>query len=72
MEEVHKKKIDIMRFTHIDVNFDVKYEGWVYYLTYLYDIFTGKLFDCKFLKWLFSNSVVIIPSTQPDNGLTVS
>ena len=22
-----KKKIDIMRFTHIDVNFDVKYEG---------------------------------------------
>ena len=21
MEEVHKKKIDIMRFTHIDVNF---------------------------------------------------
>ena len=28
MEEVHKKKkIDIMRFTDIDVNFDVKYEG---------------------------------------------
>ena len=27
MEEVHKKKIDIMRFTHTDVNFDVKYEG---------------------------------------------
>ena len=22
-----KKKIDIMRLTHIDVNFDVKYEG---------------------------------------------
>ena len=22
-----KKKIDIMRFTHIDVNFDIKYEG---------------------------------------------
>ena len=22
-----KKKIHIMRFTHIDVNFDVKYEG---------------------------------------------
>ena len=22
-----KKKIDIMRFTHIDINFDVKYEG---------------------------------------------
>ena len=22
-----KKKIDIMRFTHIDVNFDVRYEG---------------------------------------------
>ena len=22
-----KKLIDIMRFTHIDVNFDVKYEG---------------------------------------------
>ena len=27
MEEVHKKKNDIMRFTDIDVNFDVKYEG---------------------------------------------
>ena len=29
MEEVHKKKkkIDIMRFTDIDVNFDVMYEG---------------------------------------------
>ena len=27
MEEVHKKKIDIMRFTDIDINFDVKYEG---------------------------------------------
>ena len=27
MEEVHKKKIDIMRFTHIDVNFDIRYEG---------------------------------------------
>ena len=27
MEEVHKKKIHIMRFTHNDVNFDVKYEG---------------------------------------------
>ena len=27
MEEVHKKKIDIMRFTHIDINFDVKYDG---------------------------------------------
>ena len=27
MEEVHKKEIDIMRFTHIYVNFDVKYEG---------------------------------------------
>ena len=26
MEEV-QKKIDIMRFTHIDVNFDVKYDG---------------------------------------------
>ena len=26
MEKVHKKKIH-MRFTHIDVNFDVKYEG---------------------------------------------
>ena len=22
-----KKKIDIMRFTHFDINFDVKYEG---------------------------------------------
>ena len=22
-----KKKIHIMRFTHIDVNFDIKYEG---------------------------------------------
>ena len=22
-----KKEIDIMRFTHIDVNFDIKYEG---------------------------------------------
>ena len=27
MEEVHKIKIDIMRFTHIDVNFDVTYDG---------------------------------------------
>ena len=27
MEEVHKKLIDIMRFTYIDINFDVKYEG---------------------------------------------
>ena len=27
MEEVHKKKIDIMRFTDIDVNFDVTYDG---------------------------------------------
>ena len=28
MEEVHKKKqIDIMRFTHSDVNFDVTYDG---------------------------------------------
>ena len=28
MEEVHEKKwIHIMRFTHIDVNFDVKYKG---------------------------------------------
>ena len=27
MEEVHKKKIDIIRFTHIDVNFDVRCEG---------------------------------------------
>ena len=28
MEEFHKKKkIDIMRFTHIDVNFDVTYDG---------------------------------------------
>ena len=27
MEEVHKKIIDIMRFTHIDVNFDVTYDG---------------------------------------------
>ena len=26
LEEVHKK-IHIMRFTHIDVNFDVKHEG---------------------------------------------
>ena len=26
MEEVQKKKIDIMQFTDIDVNFDVKYE----------------------------------------------
>ena len=26
--EVHKKKkIHIMRFTHIDINFDIKYEG---------------------------------------------
>ena len=27
MEDVHKKKIHINRFTHNDVNFDVKYEG---------------------------------------------
>ena len=28
MEEVHKKKeIDTMRFTHIDVNFDITYDG---------------------------------------------
>ena len=27
MEEVHKKNIDIIRFTHIDVNFDDKYDG---------------------------------------------
>ena len=27
MEEVHTIKFDIMRFTHIDVNFDVTYEG---------------------------------------------
>ena len=29
MEEVHKKKkkVHIMRFTHIDVNFDVTYDG---------------------------------------------
>ena len=27
MEEVHKKKIHIMWFTHIDINFNVKYEG---------------------------------------------
>ena len=27
MEEVHKKLIHIVMFTHIDVNFDVKYEG---------------------------------------------
>ena len=27
MEEVHKKIIDTMRFTHTNVNFDVKYEG---------------------------------------------
>ena len=28
MEEVHKKKeIDTMRFTHIYVNFDVRYKG---------------------------------------------
>ena len=28
MEEVQKKKkLDIMRFTHIDVNFDVTYDG---------------------------------------------
>ena len=26
MEEIHKK-INIMRFTHIDVNFDVTYDG---------------------------------------------
>ena len=26
MEEVHKK-FDIMRFTHIDVNFDITYDG---------------------------------------------
>ena len=26
MEEVHKKNY-IIRFTHIDINFDVKYEG---------------------------------------------
>ena len=28
MEEVHKKKdIDTMRFTHIDVNFDITYDS---------------------------------------------
>ena len=27
MEEVHKKKQKQTRFTHNDVNFDVKYEG---------------------------------------------
>ena len=27
MEEVHKKKINLMRITHIDVNFDVTYDG---------------------------------------------
>ena len=27
MEEVHKKKIDTMRFTDIDINFDVTYDG---------------------------------------------
>ena len=27
MEEVHKKKIDTMRFTHIDVNFDITNDG---------------------------------------------
>ena len=28
MEEVYKKKkIDIMRFTNIDVNFDITYDG---------------------------------------------
>ena len=27
MEEVYKKKKDIMRFTHIDVNFDVTYDA---------------------------------------------
>ena len=28
MEKVHKKKsIDIMGFTHIDINFDIRYEG---------------------------------------------
>ena len=26
MEEVHKK-IDVMRFAHIDVNFDITYDG---------------------------------------------
>ena len=25
MEEVHKKNIHIMRFTHIDINFNIKY-----------------------------------------------
>ena len=27
MEEVHKKYINIIRFTHTDINFDVKYDG---------------------------------------------
>ena len=27
MEEVQKKYIDIIRFTNIDINFDVKYDG---------------------------------------------
>ena len=27
MEEVHKKKIDIMRFTDIDISFDITYNG---------------------------------------------
>ena len=26
-EEVHKRKIDTLRFTHIDINFDIIYEG---------------------------------------------
>ena len=27
MKEIHKKKIDKMKFTDIDINFDVTYEG---------------------------------------------
>ena len=27
MEEVHKKVNNLMRFTHIDINFDTMYEG---------------------------------------------
>ena len=42
MEEVHKKKFDIMTFTHIDVNCDIKYEGHQNCLkTYFYAHFEG-------------------------------
>ena len=33
MEEVYKK-IDIMRFTHIDLNFDVTYDGERYFQSF--------------------------------------